>query len=238
MPKEWIDSDPHMIIGNAEQVRHPHALVLPLRSVAQSSSYWSHAGQAPLVLDEPTQGTRTRCVPSRAGRPLRPPHLFVFLSPYFSLVQLVQLMHHSISPLSYSGETRLRNASCECEHLLQLQHSLSPFGLPARPPRLARLALHLLSTEDSMESLDRNCDVPAAFNRSSACSSRLSGSGRPAEGSQRTYYAPLVAACRLSAWRAASSMGSGRKSAGSSQDRRQRSGTSQIRLALRVTSPP
>jgi len=37
VPKEWIDSDPHMIIGNAEQVRPSSDAAVLLPSLAQSS---------------------------------------------------------------------------------------------------------------------------------------------------------------------------------------------------------
>jgi len=38
VPKEWIDSDPHMIIGNAEQVLIHSTLLLSLSRLPKTST--------------------------------------------------------------------------------------------------------------------------------------------------------------------------------------------------------
>jgi len=63
VPKEWIDSDPHMIIGNAEQVR---ALSLPTRALERAADTLSCCRyRSAFALSRPTA---TRCrASSRTG---------------------------------------------------------------------------------------------------------------------------------------------------------------------------
>lgn len=84
VPKEWIDSDPHMIIGNAEQVRLLVLLLSPRLSgrLLTLAPLLGPAGPPSLVLDQPPQGAGSRRVSARAGRALSlsPPPFSSFAS--------------------------------------------------------------------------------------------------------------------------------------------------------------